>query len=428
MPRDARAAAEQLGRPAIFSPVRALFYGAGNLGAGLVFAFTNAALPLYLASYGLPNAVIGLLAQDRPPFAGVSQLVVGVLSDRTRTRLGRRRPYLLIGVPVTTAALLALAARPPLGIMILLLVLLTTSLAIAYGPYLALLPDVVPSEQRARVGSVLTLGNMLGQMVILWLAAQYWAEQEALVFWFVAGGLLLGFGLTFFGLAEPAWPQPDPRPVRPRPIEYVRDVLRHREVTKYLLATLFFWLGTGGVVPFLTRFAVGELETDEATAFRLLMVAIIATAVFTLPAGWLGDRYGKKRTLLAGLVLLGLAVLVGSQVRTVEQAVLALVVTGTGNALCSVLLFPLLADLIPRERAGEFTGLGSAVWELAQPLGAVLGGLAADATGSLRATLVAAGLLTLISGALLLPVRATESPPGDRSARLRPDETVESTD
>lgn len=164
-------------------------------------------------------------------------------------------------------------------------------------------------------------------------------------------------------------------------------------------------------MPFLTRFGVQELGTDEATAFRLLMLPLLAAAVISLPAGWLGDRFGKQRVLLVGLVLMGVSVLVGSQVRTVEQAAATLLVTGAANGLCTVLLFPLLADLIPRDRAGEFTGLGSAVWELAQPLGAVAGGLAADVTGSLRTTLAAAGLLVLVSGALLLRVRPPQGPP-----------------
>ncbi len=67
---------------------------------------------------------------------------------------------------------------------------------------------------------------------------------------------------------------------------------QHGEVARYLLATLFFWLGTGGVVPFLTRFGVQELGTDEATAFRLLMLPLLAAALISLPAGWLGDRFG----------------------------------------------------------------------------------------------------------------------------------------
>ena len=422
-----------------FTRAQTLLHGAGNFGAGLLFAFTNAALPLFLAGYRLPNVAIGLLSQERPPLAGVLQLAVGALSDRTRTPLGRRRPYIALGVSVAAAALLPLALHPPAGLVVALLVVMTSFLAIGYGPFLALMVDLVPSEQRGRVGSVLNVANMAGQVLLLWLASQLWEQREALVIWFVSGGLLLGFGLTVVGLREPplagrrdagatgeAVENGDASAARPsavpgvrlprlsdlRPLDYIRDVMGHREAVRYLLATLFFWLGTGSVVPFLTRFGVQELGTDEATAFRLLMLSLLSAAVVSLPAGWLGDRLGKKPVLLVGMVLLGGAVLVGSQVRTVEQAAAALLVTGAANGLCSVLLFPLLADLIPRHRAGEFTGLGSAAWELAQPLGAVAGGLAADATGSLRTTLVTAGLLVLVAAALLLRVRPPRGPSG----------------
>lgn len=397
--------------PAPFSPLRSVLYGAGNVGAGMVFAFTNAALPFYLASYGLPNALIGLLGQDRPPTAGLLQIVVGALSDRTRTRLGRRRPYLLLGMPLAAAGLLALGTRPPLALMLAVLLLMTSFLAVGYGPYLALLPDLVPSAQRGRVGAVLAVGNMLGQLSLLFLASQLLPAGEGFLFAILAGGLVVGFGLTLLGVREPALAPIAPAPLGWRPREHLRELAGHTEVLKYLLATLFFWFGTGSVVPFLTRFGVDELGTDEGTAFRLLMLAIVATAVCTLPAGWLGDRYGKQPVLGIGLALYGVAITVGSQVRTVEQAAAALVLTGAANGICTALLFPLLSDLIPRQRAGEFVGLGTAAWELAQPLGAMLGGLAADLTGSLRTSLAVAGLLVLVSWLLLRRVRTPMAEP-----------------
>ncbi len=86
-----------------------------------------------------------------------------------------------------------------------------------------------------------------------------------------------------------------------------------------------------------------------------------------------------------------------------------LAAVGVANAACTVLLFPLLADLLPRDRAGELTGLGSAVWSISQPLGAAGAGLLADLTGSLRTALFLAGLLTLASAALLTRVRSPKS-------------------
>jgi predicted MFS family arabinose efflux permease len=255
------------------------------------------------------------------------------------------------------------------------------------------------------VGGVLNITNMLGQLVILVVAMQLWASDERVVFWLVAGALLVGFAITVLFVPERPLAAAPP-PVRIDPGAYFRGVFAHREVMKFLFATLFFWFGTAGVVPFITRFAVTELDTTEAVAFQLFIVAVAGTALGTLPAGWLGDRIGKKPVMLAGLLLFGVTTLVGSQLRTAESAMVAMFVIGLANAACTVPLLPLLADLIPRDRAGEFTGVGTGVWEFAQPFGAVAGGAIADATGSLRWTLVAAGILVLVSGALLTRVRA----------------------
>lgn len=387
-----------------FGAARAIAYGGGNAGAGFLFAFMNTAVPLYLGSYGMPNTWIGLFSQERPPTAGIGQIVIGALSDRTRARLGRRRPYILVGIPLTVLALLALIPHPPLSVVVALLLVLTMAFAIGYGPYLALLADLVPPDRRARVGGVLNITNMLGQLAILVLAMQLWSSNERLVFFVVAAALLVGFAITVLFVPEPPLAA-TPAPVRIDVRGYFRDVFAHREVMKYLFATLFFWFGTAGVVPFITRFAVTELETTEGVAFQLFIIAVAGTAIGTLPVGWIADRAGKKPVMIAGLVLFGITALVGSQVRTVESAMVAMAVIGLANAACTVPLLPLLADLIPRDRAGEFSGIGTGVWEFAQPFGAIMGGAIADGTGSLRSTLVVAGVLVLVASVLLTRVR-----------------------
>jgi Na+/melibiose symporter-like transporter len=70
----------------------ALQYSVANLGASVVYALFNFAMPLYLAAYNLHPSLIGLLANERSFVGAFVQPIVGRLSDRTRTRLGRRRP------------------------------------------------------------------------------------------------------------------------------------------------------------------------------------------------------------------------------------------------------------------------------------------------------------------------------------------------
>src|SRR5204862_6850714 len=177
---------------------------------------------------------------------------------------------------------------------------------------------------------------------------------------------------------------------------YITDVLQYREVAKYSLAMTLFWLGGRAATPFLTRFGIYELGVDEGTSFLLVMLLVLVTGAFAYPAGYLGDRFGKKRVQSAGLAFFAIAVLIGSQARTMEQLLPAIFFVGIGNTIPYVLNYPMLADLIPKERAREFTGWGSMLWSVCQPIGALLVGALSDATGSYRAAFVFARALRAV--------------------------------
>jgi MFS-type transporter involved in bile tolerance (Atg22 family) len=321
--------------------------------------------------------------------------------------LGRRRPFFLIGVPLTAAALVFLSTYPPLWAVIALMTVFSFFLAVAYDPYLALLPDLTTEEERGRVGGVMAAFNMLGQISVILMAFLLWETNERLVFWLVAAGLVGTFAVTFVAVREPPAPAEAPPALRGYdPVGYLRDVLRYRELAKYVAATGFFWLGTGGVVPFLTRVGVEALGVAEHVAFMLVLPAVLGTAIFAIPAGLLAERVGKKRVLAAGLILYSAAACCGALlVQGVPDALVVMSIVGVANAVATALMFPLLADLMPRARAGEFTGLGSLVWSLTQPVGAVAAGAMADLTGTLRGAFAAGGLCIAVAFVVLLTVR-----------------------
>ncbi len=391
-------------------PVQILLYSQANLGANLVYGFANFAFPLFLGAYALPNALVGFLAQERSFVGGFVQPVVGAISDRLPpNRLGRRRPFFLVGVPLTAGSLILLSTYPPMLAVIAVMTVFSFFLAVAADPYAALMADIVPTQQRGMVGGVMAVFNMAGQVTVILLSFLLWEGHQRELFWLVAAGLVAAFAVTFFGVAE--------APVRARPATarggrgvqvraYVQGVLSHREVMKYLAATFFFWLGNGGVAPFITRFAVDTLGAEENTSFLLVLPAILGTAAFAVPAGLLARRFGKRRVLNVGMLVFGLVALAGGLlVSTVPQGLVMMGIVGLANAITTALVFPLLADLMPGERAGEFTGLGAMVWSLSQTVGALGAGAVADATGTLRGAYAMGGLAMLAGFAVLLTVR-----------------------
>lgn len=381
-------------------------YACGIFGANVVYAFLNLAAGLYLLRYPeVPAWAVGLLSQERSLAGAVVQPIVGAWSDRTRTRIGRRKPFFIGGVALTAASLLFLAGFPPIVPMLIVLSINAFFLNVAVDPYYALMSDLVPIEQRARVGAIQAIFNMLGQVVATLAMLFFWDRSPALVFVIVAVVLVVSFGITTVFTKEPPPPPLDVRAkVRLDMAAYVRGILSQRELVKYVLAAALFWLGTGGVLPYLTRFGINVLGLSEGESSQLFLPALGGTIVGAIPAGYLASRRGKKPVIAAGVLVFGLIALVGSQVETTTQALIVMFFVGIANGFWTTLAIPLLIDLVPPERAAEMTGLGSAVWSLAQPIGAVVAGLLIEGFGTYRVSFIGAAVFVLLSFVLLLTV------------------------
>lgn len=405
-----------------------VIYSFATVGSGAFNGFFNSTMPLFLSRhYALDNWLLGLLAQERSFLGSLLEPVVGWLSDRTNTRFGRRRPYLLIGAPLAALGLAVLSQVPPMAVMVMILLFLPVMLAISLVPYRAMLVDIADPEARGGVGGTMAVMEMIGQIGLALLAKYMWDQNQTLVFFAVIFTLLFTFPVTFALIREPVQ-APRPRTVETRSaatenprveptrggalvgvmralrtgLRYLLELASFREAAKWVVAQILFWLAIGGISPFVTRYASMELGLGDSAAITLFLFLIIFTAIFAVPMGIAGDRLGKKRVLAAALFVFGCAILVGSQVNTYEQLAAVLIVAGAANAATTALGFPFLTELLPKHRMGELTGFSGMTWSFAQPLGSVLAGGLADVTGTLRSSLVLAALLLFASLAILL--------------------------
>jgi MFS family permease len=396
-----------------FSWPLAVKYSVANLGASVVYSLFNFAMPLYLDTYKLNPALIGLLANERSFVGAFVQPLVGRMSDRTHTSLGRRRPYFLAGIPLMCAALLILALHPPFWIMLGIMTVAAFFLSVAWDPYIALMADLFPAEQRGRVGGLIGLGSGLGTVILILVAQSLWEKQEFWVFAFTVGFLLITWAYTFLTVREPAVPAEDGQAAvskMPNPVAYIKSVLPYPQAARYTLAITFFWLGTGGALPFITLFGKHALHASDSEALMLPLIATVVNALMAVPAGLLADRFSKKLVMTVSLIVFGVFGFVGSQSQTLWQAMIALGFIGLANAGMAQ-VNPMLSDLVPRKRTAEFIGLGSAVFSFAQPLGSVVvGGIVSLATimvgdsDAYRWAFISAGAFVLIACALLQTV------------------------
>lgn len=367
------------------SPPRgtAFWYSVASFGYGTFYALNNASLTLFLQNMHASNVLIGLMGSSHSIEGAVIQPVVGAFSDRLRTRIGRRRPFMIGFIPLSALFLLLTpaASHLPLGIrlpaVVLAIFLFTVLFNIAQDPYQALLPDVFPEEQRGRVTGIWTFFGVTGQAMLVLLPMPLEAK-----FGLVAVLILLTTALTCWRVREPLLP---PEPKKQSHFAELAGAASGlgtlRQARCCLLGLFFSGVGIGAVLPFLTVFVKKITGCSDHQAEQMFLVLMAATALGVLPSGWLTDRIGPKRVLMSGLGVIGFAALNGLWVRTLPQVACVLFVAGLGNAMQSASTYPLLCRLVPREEVGFYTGLSSTALSIATPMTAVVTGLLVDRGG-----------------------------------------------
>ncbi|MDK2900169.1 MAG: maltose/moltooligosaccharide transporter [Thermosipho sp. (in: thermotogales)] len=121
--------------------------GFGFFGISIVWPLYNAYVPIFLKDFSLSSTSIGFVMTIDNIFAIFMLPLIGVLSDQTRTRFGRRMPYILIGAPLGAMffSLIPFAREMHLlWFFMLNIIFMNFFMALFRSPVIALMPDITP--------------------------------------------------------------------------------------------------------------------------------------------------------------------------------------------------------------------------------------------------------------------------------------------
>lgn len=362
-------------RDTTLTRTKTLLYSAGSIGAGAFFAFNNFVLPQLLKAAGAGDLLTGLLASTRSIEGAVIQPTIGALSDRTRTRLGRRRPYILVGIPLSAALFLfAATQRDVLGLTIAI-VLFSIFFNTAADPYVALLADITTPGERGILQGVSTAIQLASQVAFLALIALV-VGTGAVPAWsylLVAALMLATFGITVVGIREPEIADEPTAAERRLGLRgYVAELLEQRQAMRYLLAIFTFMVGFSAVLPYLTLFITVDIGESEQIALALAAGTLLVTAVAAVICGKLADRIGNKPVLVGGWAILALAAGGGTVIQHLPETIAVVLLAGIGNGAATAAGWPLLVSLVPAEKTGVFAGLKAAAESIAIPASVVI--------------------------------------------------------
>lgn len=291
----------------------------------------------------------------------------GATSDRTWNRFGRRRPWMMVGLPIAAVSMVFIPVARELWVLILFYFAYSFGMAIRRTPTVALLGDLFPPEQRSKVNGLTSLGGALASVAALAGSGYSMDEYGRAVPFLGASALMVLFGLVPIVLLREqqhplhATASPTAQATQPANlIENLRTVWNAKDRRGFyvLLGLLFAYSSFSALQTGFSTYAVLGLglSIGDSSAFAAIFAGCFIAMVY--PAGVLATRFGRWPTIRAGILICLVTTFIGYFIITDKATfIIALVIMGGATALVQVNALPLVYDVGDEARIGAYTGL-----------------------------------------------------------------------
>ncbi len=390
-----------------------LSFGIGSLGQATILNSTSVLLLFFMTNLlGIRPSVGGALLFISKLVDVASNPVIGMLSDRTQTRIGRRRPYLLGGGIMMCITFILLFTVPQFdsqwlltGYLLLLMVLLSLAYATFTVPYLAVAAETTRTyDERTSIMAYrvvfILLGTLVGTAIAPAIATpsgvgtrESFASMALLL-----GAVIVGASLLcFWGTRKATFYNPDAE--SPGFRRQLRIAWDNRPFVTLATAKLLQLIGVASVITcalYLTRYVL-DISGVRVALFFLTMT--ISSAAVVPVWWWIARRVGKKPAYITAVTIYSLTaltwMLAGPVATSADMALVyaRAVFLGISSGGLILLGVSMLPDTIEYDRLrsgarreGIFTGLWSAVEKGATAVGGLLIGLLLDLMGFVKST------------------------------------------
>jgi MFS family permease len=378
----------------------------------------------------------GLLGAIGADIAAVTEVVAGALSDRSLNRWGRRRPYVAIGSILALGPLILLGAAKsfwPFAVGLLLIQLFTN---LALGPFTALMPDTVHPREHGKASGFMGAARLIGDiggMVLAGIMLSSEALKDASPgqiaaykdhqFFLLCLGMAVFIALT---TAYTCWMVPE-RPLTRRPEAGIAQIIRQSYEFDRHAHPDFLWLcisravtniGFYMFIPATFGFVAHTLEYEdraEGMTMKLLLPAVGAAILSTIPSGWISDRVGRRGLVFVAQFLMAAGAVGFAVAPTFGLALLAGIPAGLAYGVFTAVEWALACNLLPKNDVARYLGFWNATAVVPQvfalALAGVIGSGLSSATPGLgwRIDFALAAALCLVGAYFLKHVRERRS-------------------
>ena len=313
----------------------------------------------------------------------IIQPTIGVISDYTVTRWGRRKPYIVIGSLLDVVFLAGIALSNDFVAMVAFYFLLQVSSNFAQGPFQGYVPDLVPARQVGIASGLMGLMLTLGTIVGVGIATLGGIIDNLLIATLALGVVeVVTMVILVATVDEGREGPPRTRPWREIALSaWGRDILKQRDVLWLLVVRLLFhgaYNATLIAIGYFRR-SHGLSDADaDGTVFLATAIVGVSTALAAIPGGRLSDRFGRRPVIWSAAAIAAIGLIGVAVAPSPELAVASWVPFGIGMGIFLSADWALMADVIPKETAGRYMGILNAGTAMAGPVFIIVAGPVQD--------------------------------------------------
>jgi len=413
---------------------RTILVGLAFLSICSFWQIYDSLVPLMLKNtFGLGDGVSGIVMSIDNVLALFLLPLMGSLSDRVKTPLGKRMPFIIFGTAGAVICMLFLPIADNAANFTLFFVALgLTLLAMASyrSPAVALMADVTPKPLRSKGNAVINLMGALGGVISLALIALMVPKNgkpDYLPIFAIIAALMAGAVVVLAlttkenklvqEMVDTGGYESTEEELNEKLSEgkkMPKDVFR--SLVFMLLTIAFFFMAYNAVTTAFSKYVQLYLKVEGGGFANMLMVATVASVIAYIPIGALATKFGRKRTIQAGLILMALCFGAAACFTAMTPALYVIfVLVGFGYAGVIVNTFPMIWEMARGSDVGKYTGYYYTFSMAAQIVTPILSGYLLEYVGYWTLFPYAVIFIAL-SFATLLLVRHGDSKPKARPA------------
>jgi len=309
--------------------------------------------------------------------ATLTTLIMGTLSDRTRSKLGRRKPYILFGYILwgVATALFPTVAFIKVTSIAVVMVVIADAVMTFFGStandatFNAWTTDITDTSNRGRIESVLQIAVFVANIITFIAAGAIIDAFGYFIFFYALGTIVILSGIVAGGLLrEPPIPEEDLNAERPPYFKELLSVFRWKTIREnpilFLLLVNIMIFSIGGQIsfPYLLIYFENALGFSK-TEFGYLAGGVLAfNVILAIPFGFLADRWNRRKLLISASIVAAVGVFFFSFMRTLPQLISLGIIYQPAEMVVAIASMAWLKDLLPEDKRGQFLGIRMIFW------------------------------------------------------------------